>query len=226
MRRIAVTFGTEHKARPYQEALRTVGLDPVLVPASGPVRLNGFGGLLLTGGADVDPALYGQEAHSETQTPSRERDATESALLAEAIRVDLPVLAICRGLQLLNVHLGGTLYQHLPEVKPDGLRHKAGDQQLEVHPVTIEMRSQLAVALGVTGLVVNSRHHQAADEVPSALAVTARAADGIVEGLEHRERSFVVAVQWHPEDRWTKFVPDRRLFEAFAAAVNGQRTAV
>lgn len=217
MRRIAVTFGNEHKARPYEQALRMAGLEPVLVRAAGSPKLDGVDGLLLTGGADVDPALYGEEPRPETQQPSPERDAAECALLAEAIRDDLPVLAICRGLQLLNVHLGGTLHQHVPA-------HKAGDMELEAHPITVEPGSRLAAALGLAELVVNSRHHQAADKVPPILAVTARAADGVIEGLEHRNGSFVVAVQWHPEDRYGTFEPDRRLFQAFAAAVQRRGT--
>jgi gamma-glutamyl-gamma-aminobutyrate hydrolase PuuD len=139
----------------------------------------------------------------------------EAALLAEAFKMDLPVLAICRGLQLLNVVRGGTLHQNIPG-------HKAKDPV--EHEIAIRPESRVAAILGRTSMAVNSRHHQAVDRLGRGLAIVAQAPDGTVEALEDPERRFVVAVQWHPEDR-VDCEPDRRLFDAFARAVTGGTSA-
>jgi putative glutamine amidotransferase len=191
--RVAVTFGEPSKLPPYLEALRSVGLRSVSSPAS----LDGLAGLLLTGGADIG---------ADTN-----RDKLEFRLLKEAIQDDLPVFAICRGLQLLNVALGGTLIQDIPKHRKPGLP--------EVHPVAIAPGTRLAAILGAGPYQVNSRHHQAADHVAPGLVVSAKAPDGIIEGLEHPEKRFLLAVQWHPEDRIATHGGDRKLFEAFAQAV-------
>jgi putative glutamine amidotransferase len=138
-----------------------------------------------------------------------DRDSLEIILLREALERDLPVLAICRGLQLLNVALGGTLAQHV-----EGHRYP---EQPDVHPITIASHSRLRSILKVDEFVVNSRHHQCVYRVASGLMVVARAPDNVVEALELPGKRFVLAVQWHPEDRTGG--PDARLFEAFREAV-------
>jgi putative glutamine amidotransferase len=205
---VVLPFGTstpEEKRVPYREALRAVGLRPL----EGVTTLAGAAGLCLAGGADVDPALYGEERHPETQEPDPARDALECALLREALARDLPILAICRGLQLLNAALGGTLRQHV-----EGHNFR---KQRDAHSIAIAPGSRLALILGVGEYVVNSRHHQCAAAVAQSLAVAARAPDGVVEALEAPEKRFVLAVQWHPEARMDG--ADARLFEAFRDAV-------
>jgi putative glutamine amidotransferase len=208
--RVALPFGLgtpEEKRANYRSALRLVGVEPVENPAS----LAGLDGLLLAGGTDVDPALYGAAREAETDEPDRARDALEAALLDEALARDLPVLGICRGLQFLNVRLGGALRQHI-----DG--HKCPKQR-EVHPVTIAPASRLAAILETQDYIVNSRHHQSAGRVGEGLLVTATAPDGVIEGLELPGKRFVLAVQWHPEARTDG--PDLKLFEAFCKAIEG-----
>jgi putative glutamine amidotransferase len=190
-----------------------------------PVWLDGLAGLLLTGGVDVDPQLYGQEPHAMTQEPDRSRDEMELAALERALQAGLPVLAICRGAQLLNVKFGGTLCQHLPnpdvheQRNPDEIPRKHRD----AHEVEISAGTRLETIIGARRCAVNSRHHQAVDRVGDGLEVSARSiTDGVVEGLELPSSRFVVAVQWHPEDRIEESSPDRRLFDAFSAAVRGR----
>lgn len=166
--------------------------------------------MLLTGGGDVVPAYYGQQPHPELDDTDPERDAFELGLLTMADAADIPTLAICRGLQLLNVHRGGTLIQHLPQ----SARHRSA------HPVRIEPESKLAAILGANEAQVNSRHHQAIDQVGTGLTVTARDADdGVIEAVEDPAHRFLIAVQWHPEDLAPKDEVHRRVFEAFARSL-------
>ena len=209
MIRVALPFGSatpEGKRIPYREALAAAGMEPV----ENVTTLAGLDGLVLTGGADVDPAFYGAARHPQTGEPDHDRDSLDSALLREALDRDLPVLAICRGLQLLNAALGGTLLQHI-----EGHRYPG---QQEVHSITIESQSRLKSILEADDYVVNSRHHQSVDQVASGLVVVARAPDQVIEALELPGKLFVLAVQWHPEDRPTG--PDAKLFEAFRTATD------
>ena len=207
MPRAALTYHDETRLAPYAEALRNAGIEPLLVTPDAPIdSLDGVDGLLLTGGTDLDPALYGAEPQPETEIPDRERDALEQRLLREALQRNLPVLAICRGMQLFNVtHPGGTLLQHL-----------AGHRTPQTpHQVAIDAGTRLARIFGAGARSVNSRHHQAVGLVGQGLIVSACAADGVVEGLERPDKRFAVAVQWHPED----LPEDRALFEAFREAL-------
>jgi putative glutamine amidotransferase len=156
-------------------------------------------GLLLTGGSDIDPALYGEPPHAETAGVVVHRDRAELELLRAALERDLPVLGVCRGMQLLNVLLGGTLVQHLADVVPDGAVHKGPPGTFTRHPVQVEAGSRLH---GIVGdrLDVPSCHHQAPDRIGDGLVVTARSPDGVVEGLELPQARFCVAVLWHPEE--------------------------
>jgi putative glutamine amidotransferase len=202
---VGLTFRFEHKAAPYRQALRDVGLDVVdLTPATPGATLAGLSGLVLSGGSDIEPGRYGQPMLG-TRDPDPGRDALEMRLANEALAIGMPQLAICRGMQLLNVALGGTLLQDI-----------GGDHTLKppvLHRVDIVPGTRLHGILG-ENIDTNSRHHQAVDLLAEPLIRTATAPDGTVEGIEKPGQPFVLGVQWHPED-----LPDRRLFWAFAEAV-------
>jgi putative glutamine amidotransferase len=174
--------------------------------------LDGLGGLVITGGRDLDPALYGQPRHPATDEPSRERDLWELTLLAAALRRRLPVLGICRGAQVLNVALGGTLHQHLPEVIGDH-GHHAGDAVFTTLRARTVDGTRLAAVLGASA-DVRCYHHQAIADVGEHLVVSARDDDGVIEAVELPGEDFVLAVQWHPED----CLDDLRLFGAIVEA--------
>ncbi len=202
MKRAVVTYRDEKKIGPYADALRSAGIEPVLVMPEVGIESLGGKGLVLTGGTDLDAALYGATRIDIADEPDRERDAMEQGLLREALERDLPVLAICRGMQLFNVVHAGTLVQHI-----EG--HKTP------HEITIDGRTKLAGIFSAGARPVNSRHHQAVERVGQGLVISARAADGVIEGLERSDRRFAVAVQWHPED----LPADKALFEAFREAL-------
>jgi putative glutamine amidotransferase len=207
MVRAALPFGIgtpESKRDNYRNALRQAGIEPVENISD----LSQVNVLMLAGGNDIDPQLYGASREPETEDPDGARDQLEIALLREAVARDLPVLAICRGLQLLNVAMGGTLIQHI-----DG--HTCPKQR-EAHPIRIAPGSRLAAIMDARDYIVNSRHHQAAGTVAPGVAITATSPDGVIEGLELPEKRFVVAVQWHPEARTDG--PDAKLFEALREA--------
>ncbi len=171
------------------------------------------------GGTDVNPKLYGETAKGEVDAPDDERDAAEWQLLDDALRMDLPVLAICRGMQLLNVHRGGTLIQHLELPKYGKHDTELEDKGTVAHEVLVEPHSQLAEIAGTTRLQVNSRHHQAVKHLGEGLRISARdSEDGTVEAIELTDHSFVVAVQWHPEDQALQQPEQLRIFERFAQA--------
>jgi putative glutamine amidotransferase len=204
----------------YARAVERAGALPVIVPPlttneSAARILDAADGLLLTGGEDVDPALYGAARHPSVTDVSTERDATELALLAAARERGKPVLAICRGIQLMNVAFGGTLIQDIPTQHPGALAHDQADaSERRVHDVAVEPGSHLAEALGVAALKVNSFHHQAAGRVADRLRATAWSPDGIVEGLEWAgDEWWAVAVQWHPEELDAR--TESGLFRAF-----------
>jgi len=217
--RVAATFGTktsEAKIAPYERALRQVGIEPVRNPAS----LDALDGLLLSGGADINPALYGQTIAGSDEVDDV-RDELEIRLLREALTADLPVLAICRGLQLFNVACGGTLVQHLSSTQVH--RQKAQKAEPGKHPsahrVWVGPDTRLAEIIGAGGHDVNSRHHQAIEIKAESVIVSAISEDGVIEAIEKPGAAFAVAVQWHPEDRVLVSEADRKLFQAFAAAI-------
>jgi putative glutamine amidotransferase len=157
-------------------------------------------GLMLAGGSDVDPASYGARPHPETRGTWPERDRFELGLVHRAIERDIPVLGICRGMQMLNVACGGTLDQHLPErVGHDDHRHTPG--QFSDHEVRLEPGSLAARAVGAETTAVKSHHHQGVDELGEGLAATGwSTADGVVEALELERRAYALGVLWHPEE--------------------------
>ena len=210
----------------YVRALESAGLVPVVVPpletAGTAVRvLDAVSGLVLSGGEDVDPSRYGEIPHPELGPVNCARDETELALLARARELGLPTLAICRGIQVVNVGLGGSLIQDLPSQRQNVATHEVDDERdTRVHGVRVDPDSRLASILGAHSLAVNSIHHQAVDRLGEAMRVSARADDGTIEGVESDDPSWwMVGVQWHPEELTTTPEPwDRRLFGAFAAA--------
>jgi putative glutamine amidotransferase len=210
----------------YFEAVNRAGGIAVLLPPQ-PVDaaiagrvLDGLDGLIITGGKDVDPARYGQQPHPATDEPRRDRDAWEDALLTAAIDRGLPFLGICRGAQLLNVALGGTLHQHLPDVV-GSLRYSQGGGMFARNEVAVEPGSRLGALLGES-LEVKSYHHQAIDELAPGLVVTARTDDGTVQAVEVEGSSFGMAVQWHPEEDAAE---DARLFAGLVDAAKDYRSS-
>ena len=208
----------------YVRALESAGIVPLIVPplsSEGAAReiLARVDGVVLTGGEDVEPSRYGQERLEQCGASNSGRDATEISLVRAAHELRRPLLAICRGPQLLNVALGGTLYQDIPSQVEGALDHNARDERASrVHPVAVEPGSRIAEAVQATSLSVNSLHHQSVRDVAPPLRVTAVAPDGVVEGIESVDDDWwVIGVQWHPEEmtdspeQW-----DRGIFRAFA----------
>ena len=207
-KRVGVTYRDSGKVVPYEKALREVGLEPVLIRPGDSEPVDGLDGLLLTGGVDVNPRLFRQEPHEANDKPDDERDALEQRMLESALEQDLPVLAICRGMQLFNVVHGGTLEQHVEGHVQPGVA--------EAHPIGVEAGTRLAQAIGPGKHVVNSRHHQIVDQTAPGLRISARSEEGYPEALERDDKKFAVAVQWHPEDLVENREEAKRLFQAFA----------
>ncbi len=199
----------------YLHALSRAGAVPVVLspsPGAARVLVERLDGLLLSGGADLDPERYEAVRHPKTQPADRARDDFELALLDAASALELPVLGICRGIQVLNVWRGGTLHQHLPDVVGHR-RHMAVPGTFSDHLVRAAPASRLGAILGRPELEAPGHHHQAVDRIGSGLVPSAWAEDGTIEGLEDPDRRFLVAVQWHPE-----VGDDPSLFEALVAA--------
>jgi putative glutamine amidotransferase len=206
----------------YVSAVRAAGGEPrVLTPDHDPLpeALDRCDGVLLTGGADVDPTRYGESKRHATLTVEPARDAYELALVDAAFERRLPILAICRGIQLLNVARGGTLYQDLPDQAPSAVNHRIKEpSDAMAHDVAIAPDTRLSTLLdGAPTVAVNSRHHQAVRDAAPGFIISATAPDGIVEGIELPGEAFCVAVQWHPENFWRsgRFLS---LFEGLIAA--------
>ena len=209
----------------YFAAVEKAGGIPVLLPPQ-PVEggvaeqvLSRLDGLIIAGGLDVDAARYGATAHPENDRPSTLRDDWDDALLSAAIAAEVPFLAICRGIQVLNVLRGGTLHQHLPEVVGDD-RFRIGNGEFAVNEVQVHPDSRIAAVIGDGSHAVQSYHHQAIDVVGSGLRVTAQSADGIVQAVELDDVPFGVGVQWHPEQ---DAADDARLFDGLVEAARAYR---
>jgi putative glutamine amidotransferase len=219
--------GFSHRVRlnsAYVNALENAGLIPLIVPPLASVDaardiLSRVDGLVITGGEDVDPSRYGQPRSPLSGEANAARDETEIALIREARESRKPLLAICRGPQVVNVALGGTLIQDIPSEVPGAVGHNAGEERsTRIHDVTIDEGSRIARAIGDTVIRVNSFHHQAVKDTAPGLIVTARAPDGIIECIEPESDDWwMMGVQWHPEEMndspeaW-----DRGIFRAFA----------
>lgn len=205
----------------YVDAVERAGGRALLIPPSEDgveETLSVLDGVVFSGGADVDPGMYGADAHPETDVPQARRDAGELALLQAALERDLPTLAICRGFQLLNVARGGDLIQHLPEEIGNDV-HKQVPGEFAVHPVEVKEGSRLGSIVGATP-EVTSHHHQALGRLGDGLVESAWAADGTLEAVEDPSRRFLVGVQWHPEAS-----EDAALFEALVEQAREYRSA-
>lgn len=201
----------------YVDAVRAVGGVPVLLApgdAAPSELLARLDGLVLSGGGDLDPDFSRVAPHTAVYGSCEERDAFEIALARTALAGQLPTLAICRGLQVLNVALGGSLHGHLPDAVGDAVLHRASQHEPTTHAVAIDPDSRLAEALGDTQLArVHSWHHQAIDRLAAGLRPVAWAPDGVIEAVEAEGAPGVLAVQWHPELNVEEGQPGRRLFE-------------
>ena len=208
----------------YVRSVETAGGLPLVLapgrPEDVPLLLDHLDGLLLTGGADVDPGLYGETPHETVTRVIPERDALEIALCREALRRDMPLLAICRGQQVLNVATGGTLIQDLPSQWKGAVDHDPdGERWSPAHDVRILPGTRLREILGRERVAVNSFHHQAVKEAGQGAVVSAYSeGDDVVEAIEVPGRRLAVGVQWHPEAFWDKDGRFQPLFEALVKA--------
>ena len=193
-------------------------LPPGLEPVTIRTVLDRCDGLMLTGGGDISPARY-REPLTGSIGISEPRDTMEFAALEIALERQIPLLAICRGLQVLNVALGGSLWQDLPSQRPSDITHsQSDDRHIATHHVAVEPESKLAAALGATSIETNSMHHQGINRLGEGLCAVARTTDGLIEGIELPNCPFALAVQWHPEELTATHEHARNLFAAFVAA--------
>jgi putative glutamine amidotransferase len=220
----------------YVRVLARLGAYPLLLPLlpNDEDTLAGLydllDGIFLTGGVDMDPARYGESRHERCDHPDPARDWTEMQLIRWALRDAKPILGVCRGVQVINVTCGGSLYQHLPEMLPT-LKHdyfpnpsNTFSRDYLAHDVRIERGTYTHQLFGSDALAVNSMHHQGIKKLASDLRPTAYASDGLIEGVEG-QRGFLVGVQWHPEELAENYEPHRRLFGAFLSASGGYKSA-
>ena len=219
----------------YIHALTAAGAIPWLIPLlpEDTETLRGIydelDGVFLPGGADIDPANYGEQRHPNCDRSDTARDRVELELTRWATRDNKPVLGVCRGLQLMNLAAGGTLWQDLESQRPESIKHDyfpfrdgfARDHL--AHTVTVRSGTHLAEILGAGEVRVNSMHHQGIRDLAKGFVVSATAPDGLIEAIEMRGDQFVLAVQWHPEALAEKDPPTQRLFEAFTAAARTYR---
>jgi putative glutamine amidotransferase len=204
-------------------------LSPLIGAALAARALDAADGLLLTGGEDMDPAWYGADPSPLAYPPSRERDLFELALFAAARQRRLPILGVCRGIQVVNVAMGGTLYQDLPSERPGPVDHNPAAARTErSHPVRLLRGSRAAAALGRDRIVVNSFHHQAVRDLAPGLVASGWTEDGLIEAVETAEgEPWLLAVQWHPEEMHAEArAPDRGLFRALVERAGGSVDAV
>lgn len=216
-----VTYGQTHT---YTDAIIHAGGIPVIIPLTFDKSVlksicEKLDGLLLSGGNDIHPQVYGQKPYDMLVDLSDLRDSTDTYVLEQALKRDLPILAICRGMQMLNVYYGGDLYQDIPTDLPDATDHesstKAENTKHEAHNIAISPDSKLCAILRTTSITTNSHHHQAVKNLGKNLKVTAVAPDGIIEGLETDDNRFIVAVQSHPESLIHTQPEWQQLFKAF-----------
>ena len=212
----------------YTRAIAAAGGVPIVLPTDGQgveEALAAIHGLLLSGGGDLDPARYGdRDVHPKVYGVNAERDRFELALARAAVARDLPVLAICRGVQVLNVALGGTLYQDVPEQHPARAEHRQpGAASEPCHPIRIEPGSCLARIYDSTSVAANSFHHQGIKEIAPGLHAVGWSPDGLVEGLERPDNAFVVGLQWHPEVMFEAHPEHLRPFVALVGAAVAYR---
>lgn len=210
-----------HCPEPYVRRVEEAGGLPILLPTTEPARVKGLldlvDGVLLIGGDDVDPALYGEKPHARLGSVDRARDAFEVEVARRAADSDLPAFGVCRGCQVMNVALGGSLIQDIPSVVKGPLAH-AGRYD-SAHDVAVVSGTRLHRVLRAKSVAVNSHHHQSVARPAEGFDVTARSTDGVVEAAELPGHAFFLGVQWHPE-RMPASIATRRLFRAFLEAAS------
>lgn len=211
----------------YAASVASAGGLPLLLPFTHDAGLReemigSIDGLLVPGGSDLDPKLYGQTQHPQTDLADRERQDFDFAMLALAEARQLPTLGICMGCQTMNVQRRGTLHQHLPDIAEEpALQHRKSGDRSNSHEVAVRPGTHLAAALNLENLEANSRHHQGIDRIGHGLVPAAFAPDGLVEALEDPSLPFWIAVQWHPEN--LAGTPHERLFAALVEAARAYR---
>jgi putative glutamine amidotransferase len=234
---IGITASIDHRSaafgetysltRKYAEGVLQAGGVPLIVPhnlgeEALRVVLDRVDGVLLSGGGDIDPALFGEGPHTATCEIESDRDRVEVTLARWVVTRDMPFLAICRGIQVLNVALGGSLVQDIPSQVPDALQHSfdrtTTPRDYLAHPVKIDPSSQLARVMQLEVAQTNSWHHQSIKQAADKLLVTAVAPDGVIEAVEVPGRRYAIGVQWHPEWMFEKWTEHRRLFEELVKA--------
>lgn len=209
----------------YVDAVRRSGGLPVLLPPGEPeiaAILNVVDGLIFTGGGDIDPATYNGDLHPTIARVDPQRDVFELTLAGLVLNTDIPVLGICRGLEVLVVTSGGTLVSHIPDEYGEVVAHTIDRTHTSEHRVQIMPESRLATMIGTTEATIISWHHQAARTVPPRWRVTAYAADGLIEALEHEQHPWAIAVQWHPELSFNDPL-QQRLFQALVEAARSRK---
>jgi len=211
----------------YVDVIRKVGGVPMIIPPieeEVPEALEPLSALVLSGGGDVDPVHYGGIRHEAVYGVSEERDRFELALARAALERRLPILCVCRGMQLLNVALGGNLVEHIPDHYGDEVQHRHQEHMPCTHAVRVEQDSRLADILGATDLDVRSWHHQSVGKLGAGLRAVAWSPDGVIEAVESSDHRFLVGVQWHPEMDALGDGRQRRIFEALVtSSANGRR---
>lgn len=219
----AYTSPTEQKfsiPTGYVDAVRAAGGVPIVLPAGEPrpaPLLEALAALIVSGGGDIAPAVYGGRSHDMVYAVCEERDTFELDLTRAALAdARMPMLCICRGLQVLNVVCGGTLHVHLPDAVGERVIHRGAEKVSTRHPVRVDPDSRLAAILGTTSCEVASWHHQAIERLGDGLRPVAWAEDGVIEAVEHVDHPWCIAVQWHPEMQRDDPV-QQRLFHALLA---------
>lgn len=216
--------GRYHLAADYVQAVHRAGGVPVLFPPVGDhaqAWLDRVDGLILPGGGDIDPLLYGATPHALSYAVNPTRDLVELALVRGAWQRQLPVLMICRGMQLLNVALGGTLHQHVPDHYGETVTHRGPERTAAPHSISVVPGTRLHGIVGKTEINVSSLHHQAVDTLAPGLRPSAHAVDGLIEACEATDR-WVIAVQWHPEATAGQDGDQQTLFDALVAEASAR----
>jgi len=217
------SYGNNQLAFNYSSAVEWAGGIPLVIPSledrdNIKELVSFFDGLLLSGGGDPDPCIFGQEPFPQQGEIEPHRDKLELLLVEESLKRDLPLLGICRGMQVINIAAGGTLYQDLRQRK-NRLKHmQQAPRWYSTHKVSLARESKLAFIMGMEVFRVNSFHHQAVARVAPGFTASAYAQDGVVEALEHPGKNFVLGVQWHPEAMWSRDKNMLKLFEHLIAA--------
>lgn len=236
---IGITAGNDPRTTPGQYVIRwdyvrsieqAGGIPMILAPSGAALHsrlTTRLDGLLLTGGVDIEPSAYGELIHPSVKKISPERDEFEFKLTETSLEQKIPILAVCRGLQVLNVVMGGSLVQDIPSMIGSKVSHDDSKRQRHelAHEVTLRTGTRLYEILRNDRIWVNSFHHQAAKNLGSGLAPVAWADDGVIEALELANSHFVIGVQWHPESFWNQGATFSPLFESFTAAARNYNHA-